>query len=177
VVDWGAYLNEGIERWSPVKDDSYQESSESSDEADASNSQPDGDSTTHTVITETRKVEVYDFRASRAELVDTVQNGWFNGEGGCMEPPSEWFDANVGILWEQHLRRLTGDLIQIAPITVISEYKVMREVLWQLWGPHDSTIFQLSGDELVPKTNVTISSVCSVSFRLATTSNLTAAFR
>ena len=80
-----------------------------------------------------------------------------------MMPPSDWFDASVGILWEQHLHKQVNNLIEIEPVTVISEYKVIREVLWQMWGPHSSTVFELS-NKLVPRANVTISSVCSVSY-------------
>ncbi|RZC36219.1 Spc97 Spc98 domain containing protein [Asbolus verrucosus] len=164
VVDWGAYLNEGIERWSPAKDDSF----DLTDSGDESVRSPSPElqtrSSTRAAIAEAREFKEYDFRASRSELIDTVQNGWYNGGVVLMEPPSEWFDASVGILWERHLQNQVRDLIQIEPITVISEYKVMREVLWQMWGPHSSTVFELSINKLVPKTNVTISSICSMTF-------------
>ncbi|KAJ3650794.1 hypothetical protein Zmor_016873 [Zophobas morio] len=164
VVDWGAYLSEGIGRWSPVRDDSFQEQSESDEESHFGKvSVGDKGAAARPVITEARDVQEYDFRAARTELVESVQNGWYNGEVICMKPPSDWFDASVGILWEQHLHKQVNNLIEIEPVTVISEYKVIREVLWQMWGPHSSTVFELS-NKLVPRANVTISSVCSMTF-------------
>lgn len=59
---------------------------------------------------------------------------------------------------------MVQDLIPIPQAAIISEYKVMREVLWQLWGPHDSFVFQLDRNRLRIKPNVTISSVRLVSY-------------
>lgn len=64
---------------------------------------------------------------------------------------------------EQHLEEMVQGLIPIQKCSIISEYKVMREVLWQLWGPHESFLFEWSKNKLTIKPNVTISSVRLVS--------------
>lgn len=60
---------------------------------------------------------------------------------------------------EHHLEELVHELIPIAKASIISEYKVMREVLWQLWGQHDSFVFKLAKNGLVLNPKVTVCSV------------------
>lgn len=164
-IDWEAYLNEGIDRWSPIKEESLDELSESEDEPDISyvKESPENVTNQKVAIQEHKIIEFYDLKQSHSQLGGTIQSGWFNGEIKCMKPSSNWIDANHGIIMQQHLQKKVSGFLTLDPITIISEYKVMREILWQMWGPHLSTIFQLSLDKLLPKSNVSVASVCTVS--------------
>lgn len=42
---------------------------------------------------------------------------------------------------------------------VISEYKVIREVIFQLYNPHNSVVYKLEGDHVKLRGGVTVSSV------------------
>nr|XP_015836529.1 PREDICTED: uncharacterized protein LOC100142256 [Tribolium castaneum] len=160
VLDWGAYLTEDIDRWSPLP---YQ-SSDSDDEAAPIHEETTVKSApSRVIIPMAPQTKKYNFEESRKMLLNTIQ-GDFWSKPVIMKPPSDWFDANVGLLWHQHLQKQTGGLIALHPLTVISEYKVMREIIWQMWGPHNSAVFQLLGNKLVPKRNVTVSSVRSSHF-------------
>lgn len=154
VIDWGAYLNEGF-GWTPPPDTSF---SHSSDEETPQTTPSSCCCIPRPVITEMPQFVPYDFQESRRILLETIQCNFG-------KPPSDWFNANVGILWEEHLRAQVMNLIPIEPVKIITEYRAMREVLWQLWGPHNSDAFQLSVNEVMPRGNVTISSVRSVSFK------------
>ncbi|KAJ8975654.1 hypothetical protein NQ317_012993 [Molorchus minor] len=129
-IDWGEYLKEGIERWSPNFED-----------------------------TSSDKSTTVDFRTTREELLATIQHTWYNKDRFFMPPPSDWEQANTGILWDKFLEEQVAGLIPIEKASVLSEYKVIREILWQLWIPHTSAVFELIDDKLKPKSNVTISSV------------------
>lgn len=50
-------------------------------------------------------------------------------------------------------------LVTLPEVSIISEYKVIREILWQLWVPHVSTVFEFDINNIQVKKNVTISSV------------------
>ncbi|XP_044260572.1 gamma-tubulin complex component 5-like isoform X2 [Tribolium madens] len=158
VLDWGAYLTEDIDRWSPLPD----ENSDSEDETTPSHQEEATTSVksapSRAIIPMAQHIKEYNFQESRKKLLNTIQTDWWS-KPVIMEPPSDWFDANVGLLWHQHLLTEARGLVTLDPLTVISEYKVMREILWQMWGPHNSVVFQLSGNKLVPKPNVTISSI------------------
>lgn len=54
-------------------------------------------------------------------------------------------------------------LVKLPNISIISEYKVIREILWQLWIPHVSTVFEISINNICVKNNITIPSVRLVS--------------
>lgn len=54
-------------------------------------------------------------------------------------------------------------MLQLRKSNVISEYLVIRELLWQFCGQHSSFTFTLENDSLVPRTNVTVASVRNVS--------------
>lgn len=64
---------------------------------------------------------------------------------------------------EKYLEKEAMGLIQLPKVSIISEYKVIREILWQLWIPHSSAIFEFNVNNLQVKNNITISSIRVVS--------------
>ncbi|KAJ8956277.1 hypothetical protein NQ318_015013 [Aromia moschata] len=165
-IDWGEYLKEGIERWSPNFDETDR-SSCSSVADDTVNEDVEGGASMSrlpTIADECKRDVVVDFKANREELLATIQHTWYNQEKFHMAPFSNWREANIGILWDKFLEDQVMGLVPIEPSSFLSEYKVIREILWQMWTPHTSTVFELVGDRLRPKANVTISSVRSMAF-------------
>lgn len=60
---------------------------------------------------------------------------------------------------DKHLDEMVQGLIPIQNSNIITEYKILREIIWQLHEPHTSSCFKFSQNALVPKVNLTIASV------------------
>ncbi|KAK4877879.1 hypothetical protein RN001_010385 [Aquatica leii] len=159
VIDWGSYLSEGIERWSPPP----YTSSESDDVSDF-DSESTSDFVTikpvvETVPDGTTKSRVITLDEARSTLTNTVQSHWFNSKKFYMKPSSETDTGNLAILWHNHLETITNGLILTETPNVITEYHVLREIIWQMHVQHSSACFRVIGNHLEPASNVTISSV------------------
>ncbi|KAJ8916483.1 hypothetical protein NQ315_000125 [Exocentrus adspersus] len=161
-IDWAEYLNEGIDAWNPNFDNESEESETSlTDEEtkDEGNETGLGAVQMPILIDGTEKDTVVDLTTNREELLATVQHSWYVDERFFHAPFSNWREANIGILWDKFLEDQVKGLVPIETSCVLSEYKVIREVLWQMWSLHSSAVFELVGDRIKPKDNVTISSV------------------
>ncbi|KAF5297036.1 hypothetical protein FQA39_LY12250 [Lamprigera yunnana] len=167
-IDWVKYLQEGIERWSPPVDDgsdyesdSYIENSECIETTDFIIKQPtdlpDKDNEDDVGQTMT-------YSEAKKELMANVQSTWFNRTKFCMKPLSDDPEANITFLWDDFIQDMSKGLV-VRHCNIIAEYKVLREVIWQLYEPHSSTCFQFIGDTLQPVSNVTIGSVRLETFR------------
>lgn len=64
---------------------------------------------------------------------------------------------------EKYLEKQAMGLVVMKKSTIISEYKVIREILWQLWDLHTSSVFHFEGNDLTTRSNITISSSRAVS--------------
>ncbi|KAG5864882.1 hypothetical protein JTB14_036711 [Gonioctena quinquepunctata] len=165
-INWTEYLKEGIEEWAPNFNDESSECSLNSSVADDFNELGEGCS--HSSVQEPLVIKsndsdvIVNLRANREELLNTIQHSWYNQNYVHEAPFSDLREANVGIHWEKFLEKQVMGLIVMPKVSVISEYKVIREILWQLWNPHTSAVFELVGNRLKPKENVTISSARSM---------------
>ncbi|XP_018570700.1 gamma-tubulin complex component 5-like [Anoplophora glabripennis] len=161
-INWGEYLKEGIETWTPNFDEGSDDSESSFSENDTDGrGNRSGHNTSHlpTVIDDTEKGTIVDLRANREELLATIQHTWYNQTRFHMTPFSEWREANIAIHWDKFLENQVMDLIPIEKSCILSEYKVIREILWQLWSLHTSAVFQLERNNIKPKPDVTIASI------------------
>lgn len=61
------------------------------------------------------------------------------------------------------MEKETHGLLGLDKISFISEYKVIREVLWQMFGTHNSFVFYFKGNELNIRNNISIGSARNVS--------------
>lgn len=161
-IDWGSYLREGIEEWNPS---AYSDSDEWTDEEETNVYNESACVRSPAEVTQVnfrfgdRSPEIPKADEHKKEwdlAMKSVQSGWFNRNFIFMKPESEHPEANVAILWDKHL--LQSGLSFGNPTNIISEYKMVREVIWQLWEPHNSMIYKFSGNQLVPKDDITISS-------------------
>lgn len=163
VMNWGEYLLEGIELYTPEQfDDSSEVSSEfETPDEDLSEAQivefePILESTSNGVLRMNYDVN--------QELMSTIQHTWYNNEYYTEKPASKREEANIGILWEEYLEKETHGLLGLDKISFISEYKVIREVLWQMFGTHNSFVFYFKGNELNIRNNISIGSARNVTF-------------
>ncbi|XP_050311332.1 gamma-tubulin complex component 5-like [Anthonomus grandis grandis] len=167
-VDWGAFLKEGMDKFKGnyydfSDDDSYS----SIDEEDGTTSVVASNLTQPMLpiqIKSSDKICLMDLKTNREELLGTVQHTWYNQDQFFMEPASECFEANVGILWENHLKDQVQGMILLKSPSVITEYKTIREILWQMWSLHTSSTFELRGNSIKPRPDVTLASVRSYAF-------------
>nr|XP_022920494.1 gamma-tubulin complex component 5-like [Onthophagus taurus] len=166
-IDWGVVLREGCEKWSP----NY---SSSSDEWSDDSTQIDSDTIQNTQFDEISRIkndldvskhenEKLNYEEVCKKLSGLVQNGWFNRNGVQEVPETTNIDGNVAFSWDEFVRETTHGLLD-QHSKIITEYKVMREIIWQLLIAHSSTCFDYDGKFVCAKENVTISSVRSVAF-------------
>lgn len=171
IIDWPAYLKEGIEPWCPESESSDSDWSDDEITTQSENERSLKHSLSvpiehkHFAVGPTENEETYqDFKGAAQFLNKTVQYGWFNKENFRLLPRSKTWDANLQIHWETFIKKSTNGLLTI-DANLISEYKVIREVLWQLFCPHDGVVFKYSADSLIVRENVSIPSVRNFSFQ------------
>ncbi|XP_044764094.1 LOW QUALITY PROTEIN: gamma-tubulin complex component 5-like [Coccinella septempunctata] len=163
VMNWGEYLLEGIEIYTPEQfDDTSDESSgfqtpvEEINEIEKKEFQPILESASNVGLRMNFDVN--------QELKSTIQHTWYNMDYFSEKPASMREEANVGILWEDYLESETHGLLGLDKISFISEYKVIREIIWQMFGMHKSFVFYFKGNELNIRSDVSIASVRNVTF-------------
>ncbi|XP_066257824.1 gamma-tubulin complex component 5 [Euwallacea similis] len=169
VIDWKAYLNEGIEQWNPHFDESSDDDSVESLSNDLASelAVSSADFSNFTLPIQIKSKEdrcILNLRTSRDELMATIQHTWYKKEHCFMKPESRFKEANIGILWEDFVNNQVQGLIPLKPPSIITEYIVIREVLWQLWRPHNSKAFELVHNTVRPRPDVTLASVRSFAF-------------
>ncbi|KAK5638877.1 hypothetical protein RI129_013172 [Pyrocoelia pectoralis] len=162
VIDWPKYLREGITRWTPPPDcDSNESDLDIEDErelVDVVDSEPSVNfNQLQFDKSETERILTY--HDSKTNLENSVQSYWFSREKFSVKPPSDDYEANVTHRWDNFVEDLTRGLIPTNGSVVVSEYKMLREIIWQFYKPHESACFHFIGDKLVPKSNVAIASV------------------
>ncbi|XP_066148739.1 gamma-tubulin complex component 5 [Euwallacea fornicatus] len=169
VIDWGAYLNEGMEQWNSHFNESSDDDSLESFGNDltpelAASSADFSNSSLPIQIKTNEDRCILNLRTSRIELMATIQHTWYKKEHCFMKPESQLREANIGILWEDFVNSQVQGLIPLKPPSIISEYIVIREILWQLWRPHNSKTFELVHNTVRPRPDVTLASVRSFAF-------------
>ncbi|KAH1019005.1 gamma-tubulin complex component 5 [Dendroctonus ponderosae] len=165
-IDWGAYLNAGVEPWTPNFDETSEDDSDSSlhDERSGELSEDFNGETLPIQIKSVERICVMDLKFKREELLATIQHSWYNDDSFMMRPKSDWREANIGILWEEYLQDQFQGLASLKSSSIISEYKVIREILWQIWKPHNSCTIQLVGNSIKPRPDVSLASIRSYAF-------------
>ncbi|KRT82374.1 hypothetical protein AMK59_3863, partial [Oryctes borbonicus] len=163
-IDWPAYLKEGIERWSPPPEESSDDWSDTS-ESDLSNvTSPQIKAGEVTKVIPVDEIDnkdkcVVNYDDLKESVQNSVQNTWFSKDRVCVLPESSNVDANIAICWDNFLEHSVQGLISIKRSNIITEYCMLREIIWQNYIVHNSFIFHYLGDKLLPKENVTIASV------------------
>ncbi|XP_075226285.1 gamma-tubulin complex component 5 [Lycorma delicatula] len=110
---------------------------------------------------------------SESWLKENIQYNWWNDPAFRMEPDSTNPSARFAIIWEEHKHKQTQGLIPLGGTLLISEYKLIREVLWILQVPADTFIFKITNSgEVITKENISIPSLTPESLALYLKTNV-----
>ncbi|XP_069685486.1 gamma-tubulin complex component 5 [Periplaneta americana] len=176
--DWVAYLREGDDKFSFSYDDSSSE--EFSSDFDESVDEESDTFATQTVTSSSSLTSEIDFKKKNKEafiqnlkdiyisekwLENSVQEPWWTHEKIECNTLSRFPSANVARLWHHHTTRQSPELMLDTPhINTLSEYKVIREILWTLYTPASTYIFKEENGIFVVRPDLTVPSVTKDTF-------------
>ncbi|XP_065172527.1 gamma-tubulin complex component 5 [Atheta coriaria] len=178
-IDWGSYLMEGIDTWSPNFDDSDElsddelsdKSNEVMTETSLSRTLTDDHKLTKISAENPKKSNLETFESCQRILKENIQHKWYASNVIRDLPEVRESESDIAIRWERYLSQVSYGLLGGRRTKILSEYKVLREVCWQLISPHNSVVFSWSGNNLIVNEDVSISSVRPFVFK-----NLVSAF-
>ena len=91
-------------------------------------------------------------------LRENIQNSWWTDEITLMEVDTNNKAANFCKLWQKNLSDKSLGFIKPKPISLVSEYCLLREILWMFLNPVDCKFFKYDGDHIIVRPDVTIPS-------------------
>ena len=106
------------------------------------------------------------FENSDVWLRKNVQNSWWTNELTSVEISSSHPTANFYNYWQKHLSDKSLGFIKPAPVSLISEYCLLREIFWMFSNPVDCKFFKIEKDEISLRSNVTLPSVMPESLKI-----------
>ncbi|KAL3270449.1 hypothetical protein HHI36_021000 [Cryptolaemus montrouzieri] len=163
-INWAEYLLEGIETYCPQQFEDTSDDSDQFESAEESDAELTNENVRPILESNTNIGIKMNFNLNHQELMSSIQHTWYNKEYYLEKPFSKRTEANTGLLWEEYLQEQTHGFIDIETSSFISEYKVIREIMWQMFGTHNSFLFRFKGDKLNIRSNVSISSMRGVCF-------------
>lgn len=98
-------------------------------------------------------------------LKSNVQHSWWKEEESACEVPSLHPGASFSQRWQNHLTKKSLGFIKASPQSMISEYCLIREILWMFSNPSDCKCFKIYKNEIILRQNppITIPSITVVS--------------
>ncbi|CAO1312743.1 unnamed protein product [Diamesa hyperborea] len=110
-----------------------------------------------------KPVNYYNFESPDPEgwLKRNLQHSWWNEAGYNSEVTSFHPGASFSQQWQNHLTKKSLGFIKIAPQSTISEYCLIREILWMFSDPVDCKCFKIHNNEYILREDppVTIPSI------------------
>lgn len=91
-------------------------------------------------------------------LRDNIQNSWWVNEITSDVIPSAHPVANFCNGWQKHLSDKSLGFIKPRPLSLISEYSLLREIFWMFLNPVDCKFFTFDGEEISLRADVTLAS-------------------
>lgn len=79
-----------------------------------------------------------------------------------MVPTNNHLEANIGAKWEQFVEYESHGLLKRN--NILTEYVIMREVMWQFFCQTSASFYKLNDNQLLQRSDATISSIRQVSF-------------
>lgn len=101
----------------------------------------------------------YDSNTAVKSFSGNVQKLWWKSNEAVCKPNSTHQSANFCEYWNQLLARVSYNYIKAEQISTISEYCLLREILWMFVKPCNTKFFHLDGERVVLNKNVSIPSV------------------
>lgn len=92
-------------------------------------------------------------------LRENIQNPWWKDERTIVNIPSDHVVANFCKVWQKHLCERSMGFIKPRNFSLVSEYCLLREILWMFINPVGCKFFKIVDGEIYMKTDVTLPSL------------------
>ncbi|XP_013099773.2 gamma-tubulin complex component 5 [Stomoxys calcitrans] len=104
---------------------------------------------------------LFDTSKPEKRLCETIQHSWWNTDkdihlNAVVE--SDHIMANFSLDYSRYLSDTSNNLIRFEEPKTIAEQHLLREILWMFQRPTNCAVFQLEGEQLKIRPNVTIPS-------------------
>uniref|UniRef100_A0A182MQ62 Gamma-tubulin complex component n=1 Tax=Anopheles culicifacies TaxID=139723 RepID=A0A182MQ62_9DIPT len=113
-------------------------------------------------------------------LQNNVQVDWWNDPHYKVEVNSEHRGASFCDFWNERIVKASHGFLKSDPVSTVSEYCMLREILWMFTNPVDCKLFRIDDDQIWINTNVSLSSTTEhgiQTFLLNFTEYMTIAYR
>lgn len=115
------------------------------------------------VLAQQENCITFDCSQSEEWLHENIQKNWWSNNNYTNPINSSHASANFCNFWNHHLSLVSNNYIKIENISTISEYCLIREILWMFLNPCDCKVFKIVGEEIVINSNVSLNSTTVVS--------------
>ncbi|XP_052902053.1 gamma-tubulin complex component 5-like [Anopheles moucheti] len=124
--------------------------------------------------------ETFNDEMSEQWLEHNVQVPWWNDAQYKIEVNSEHRGASFCDFWTERIVKVSHGFLKSEPVSTVSEYSMLREILWMFTNPVDCKLFRIDDDQIWINTNVSLSSTTEhgiQTFLLNFTEYMTIAYR
>ena len=91
-------------------------------------------------------------------LRENIQHSWWSTDTTSMDISSSHPSANFCEMWQKHLCDKSLGFIKPHPVSLITEYCLLREIFWMFHNPVDCKFFRFDETEIVLRSDVTLRS-------------------
>lgn len=91
-------------------------------------------------------------------LCENVQNSWWIDATTSISITSSHPSANFCNLWQKHLSDKSLGFIKQRPVSLISEYLLLREIFWMFSNPVSCKFFKVENEEIFLRADVSLPS-------------------
>lgn len=97
-------------------------------------------------------------------LNENIQHSWWINGIQSNETFSYNESANFCETWNSHISKVSHNLVKPEQIVTVSEYCLLREVIWMFLAPTNCKFFRIEDGVVIMNFNVSLASVTAVSF-------------
>uniref|UniRef100_A0A182JMA1 Gamma-tubulin complex component n=1 Tax=Anopheles atroparvus TaxID=41427 RepID=A0A182JMA1_ANOAO len=91
-------------------------------------------------------------------LEENLQNRWWSDPHYQTVVNSEHKVASFCNFWTEHIVKASHGFLKSEPVSTVSEYCVLREILWMFTNPVDCKLFRIDDDQIWINSNVSLPS-------------------
>ncbi|XP_039429506.1 gamma-tubulin complex component 5-like [Culex pipiens pallens] len=102
--------------------------------------------------------ESFDASGSEDWLKENVQSNWWQNPKAKAEVNSSHEGASFCDYWSQTILKASHSFIKPDPVSTVSEYCLIREILWMFTNPANCKFFRIDDDQVWINPNVSLSS-------------------
>ncbi|XP_055641192.1 gamma-tubulin complex component 5 [Toxorhynchites rutilus septentrionalis] len=102
--------------------------------------------------------ERFDGSESEKWLKENIQSRWWVDPKARAEVNSTHEGASFCDYWSQTILKASNSFIKLDPVSTVSEYCLVREILWMFTNPTDCKFFRIDDDQIWINPNVSLSS-------------------